>query len=199
MPQLDIAGVLKFEVTVDELVKASKQILAETKQAKVRAALARMMAELKKANKKLVKDVLAPLCTISNKRQFDREFDKLHLRFKEYNLGEAPVLSRISCSIVINQLEALKKSQQWKKYIGFSRAVTRLEIIAGEWIANDGALYAADYNMFRDINAFLDDIAGMQDRGAAYRKFKRGIAGIEDRLIAIRDQLSQLEISSAKV
>jgi len=199
MAALEIPGIFKFEITVDEVMQTVQAILTETKQAKVRAALRVMISELKKGNRTLVREVLAPLCTINSRQEFDQKFPQLHQSFKDIFLGSRPILAEMNCYKVTEKLTALKKSQQWKKRIGFSRSVMRLEILVDQWIANDSVLYHADRDMIGEINNFLDDIAATQNRSAAYKKFRAGIARIEDRFVAIRDQLSQLETLNAKI
>ena len=199
MPALEVPGVLKFEVTVDEIIQVAREIFKETKQAKVRTALRVMLGELRKGNKELVKEVLAPLCSVKSYQDFDSSFDQLHKRFKELYMGNRPVLAKVNCWKVTQKLVVLKKGQQWKKYLGFARAVTRMEVLVDRWIADDAALYEADREMLEEINGFLDVIGSTKSKRAAYKKFKSGVARIEDRFVATRDQISELEILSSQL
>lgn len=199
MASLEIPEVVKFEVTVDEFVQVTSLILSQTKAVKVRTAMKKMIDELKHGNEQLVKEVLAPLCSIETNEEFNKEFRKIHERFKEQYLGARPVFLTINCDLITQQIRELLRSQQWKKNFGFSRAVTRLEMMGDMWIKNDAALADADYKMFAAINKFITEVAKVKSKTTRYKEYRDGIARLEQQYIAIRNQMAELEKLSAQL
>jgi hypothetical protein len=194
---IDLAGVTTFEVGVDEVIVATRELLKHTKQAKVRSALARMSKELRKANKELVEQVLAPLYEIQSQEDFDARFAKLRGRYKAMILQGRPVLAKVNCYQVQQQLERLRDSQQWKKRIPFfRRSVARLELVATGWIADDSALYVADREMLDEIDRFLDEVEATRetDPRAAYRQLREALEAIQDSWTGVRDNLAELSL-----
>lgn len=61
------------------------------------------------------------------------------------------------------------------------------------WIKNDAALADADYKMFTEINNFMTEVAKGKNKTARYKTYRDAIAWLEQRYIAIRDQMAELE------
>ena len=74
MAILELPEVVKFEVTVDEFVQITSLPLSQTKAAKTRASMKKMIKELKGGNQRLVEEILAPLCKIGTSEELDRVF-----------------------------------------------------------------------------------------------------------------------------
>ena len=199
MAAIELPDVLRFEVTVDEVVAATRAISRLTKRGKARHALARMLDELKTGNAALIQKVLLPLVTIADKKRFDAEFNKVLEHFKEMYLGQRSTLAEIGSYKVTLALQDLKKAQEWKSKLGFAQAIAKLELLTKNWIADDHELSEADKRMFGEINEFLVDVANTQNKIAAYRKFRAGAAGIERSYRTMQDRLKKLELLSAQV
>jgi len=191
--QLGLPPLLKIETTIEDLINVSHEIAKHTRQAQVRNALREMVKELTKANEPLI-DILAPLCSMSDETNFNKEFENFHTKFKKIYLGPTRPLSTINSHHVGEQLKRLKESKQWMKYIGFSRSVMRLDLLASRWIADDLALADADKAIFDEINVLLDDIARRKGKPGTFKKFKAEIGGIEKQFVSIRDRFADLEV-----
>jgi hypothetical protein len=198
MPSIEIPEMVKFEITANEIVALSRTIAGQTKAAQVRTALRSMSRELYRANKELVKGVLAPLCGIVSFEEFNRKFDQARDNFVQtYYDARKPMLSEISCNKVSDKLEILKRSQAWKKHIPLvRRSVLHLEVLTGKWIADDGALYRADQSMLDSLRQFLDEIAKIkaQNPKKAFRHFEQGIEPIKDEYKALTRLLTDMEM-----
>jgi hypothetical protein len=198
MPSVEIPEIVKFEITANEMIALSKTIAAQTKAAKVRTALRLMSRELYRANKELVRGVLAPLCAIVTLEDFNRNFDQARENFvRTYYDARKPMLSEISCHKVSSKLQSLKESQAWKKHIPLvRRSVLHLEVLTDRWIADDGALYQADQSMLDNFSQFLDGTAKMKadDPRKAFRYFEEGIKPIKDEYKALTKLLADMEV-----
>jgi hypothetical protein len=176
----------------------SKTIAGQTKAAKVRTALRSMSRELYRANKELVKGVLAPLCAIVSLEDFNRDFDRARTNFvRTYYDARKPMLSEISCNKVSNKLESLKQSQAWKKHVPLvRRSILHLEVLTDRWIADDGALYRADQSMLASLSQFLDETAKIKAENPkkAFRHFEEGIKPIKDEYKALTKLLADMEV-----
>ena len=197
MPSLEIPSIAKFEVTVDEIVQLSQALLKETKQAKVRAALRRMVDEVQKGNKVLVEEVLQPLYGLVDQASFDKSFVELRARYKGMLLNGASIISKINCWQVTQQLEALRGSRRWRKSIPWlGRSITKLELLTDNWIANDAVMYESDREMLEAINTFLDEIDAVRQRNAkaAFRQLRSGLTEFESAWLAVRDRFAELSL-----
>lgn|SRR5262249_40049929 len=199
MAKLSIPDVLKFEMSVDEMLRIARWILSNTKQGKARTAVVTMLKELKKGNVALRTKVLVPLAMLTNEARFDARFADVRQHFKDIYLSDRATLAQISCGKVTHALQELTSANEWKRKIGFPRAVEKLELLTRDWIANDNELYEADTRMPDAINKFLDDIAATSNSKAAYKDFKDGAADVEEIYRAMRTRLAKLEELANKV
>lgn len=201
MPALTFAGVVKFEITIDEIVQSTRLILKKTKNNKVKAALKAMLKELKKGNASLVRTVFIPLYEIDSQQVFDKKFGSIRTKFKKMYLNQRPVLAKIHCWKITKKLKALEESQNWKKHIpGFRRSILRLELFTNQWIANDNALYEADEKLLKEINEFMDEIDSLRKNPKkAFSKLRSRLAEFEDNYIALRNKFAELEVLSSEI
>jgi hypothetical protein len=198
MAALEIPEIIRFEVTVDEVIAVTQHLSRITKRGKARTALSRMLIELKRGNTALIEKILVPLTTIIDRKRFEADFPQLLSHFKKMYLGDRATLAQIHCHKVTLALEALRKAQEWKVKLGFPQAVVKLDLLTTKWIADDRELYDADTRMLEEINRFLNDIAGAP-KALAYKEFKAGVAGLERSYKRARAQLVTLEVLRAKV
>ncbi len=198
MATLEIPEIVKFEITANEIIDLAKTISANTKTAKVRNALRLMSRELYRANRELVKGVLAPLCSIATFEEFEIKFDRARTKFvRVYYDARKPMLSEISCQKVSNRLESLKRSQSWKKHLPLvRRSVLHLEILTDQWIADDGALYRADQSMLDSLSRFLEKTAKIKSNNPrkAFRFFDEGIKTVKQEYKALTKLLADMEV-----
>ncbi|MHC4401053.1 MAG: hypothetical protein ACYTG0_15360 [Planctomycetota bacterium] len=202
MAKIEIFDLIKLEVSLDEVLRASRQILKNTKNRQVRDALKTMFREVKKADKTLVKKVLVPLFAIQTQNDFDKDFQRIRKRFKAIRLASKGLLIQINCGLVTNKLEALQKSQAWKKRLPLvNRSFARLEVAAQGWVFCDWILARADQNMMAEINDFMDAISKQKSAqpNRAFAEFQAGLKGIEKTFMRIKKHLAELEVLSDKL
>jgi hypothetical protein len=198
MAELMLADLVKFDVSLEEIISVCRLILQNTKDQKVRGAIRTMFEELNKANTSLVDSVLVPL-QVSTQKDFDKQFPVIRSNFKKLHLGGQGFLSQIQCGVVTSQLHALIASKQWRKRIPLlNRAVARLELVADRWIADDSVLYQADQRMWDDINKFMKAVAAKTATNPkqGFAEFREGVEGVEDTFLQLRKHLAELQVLS---
>lgn len=199
MATLEIPDFLRFEVTMDEVVRTTKLISKETKHGKTRKALKVMLRELRKGNKALIETLFIPLYEIKSKEDFNKKFSGIRTKFKRIYLDGRPVLAKINCRKVTNKLLALKESRNWKKRIPvIRRKIALLELLVDQWVANDRELYRADANLLKELNGFMDEInqVRLKDSKKAYNDFLSGLKDIEEDFLNVTNQFAELEVLS---
>jgi hypothetical protein len=202
MATLKLTDFIKFEISLDDVIKICRLLLKRTKDRQVRDALKVMFGELEKTNKSFVKRIFTPLFKIETKKQFKKKFPRIRSKFKQFRAEGKGMLSAINCSLVTDRLQALLEGNNWRKYIPIvNRSLVRLEFTATEWIANDAILVQADQNVMQAINAFMDEIATQKDSDlkGAFTGFKSGLKGIEDSFMRTRKHFATLKVLSGKI
>ena len=199
MAKIELTDLFTFEVSLDELLRITRELLKHTKRKEVRDTIKTMFREIRKADKALVKGVLVPLFSIETQAEFDKEFSRIRKRFKKAVLEGRGFLYRINCGLVINKLETLQKSQVWKKSVPLlKRSLSRLEITASGWIFNDHKLHFADVRLIDEINRFLDSVQKQKasQPKLAFAEFQAGLKEVEDEFMQVKKQLADLKVLS---
>lgn len=202
MAALIVADVIKFEISLGEIIDACRQLLVSTKDQAVRDAVKTMFLELKKGDDALIDLILAPLFELDTQTGFKREFAGIRAKFKSYVLKGRGLLSQIQCGTVTDKLKVLRQSQAWKKHIPLvNRSLLRLDMVTDKWIADDSELFKADQRVQEQINEFLDEVAKKRKSAPteAFAMLQAGLKDIEDSFVRMKKHLAQLEALSLKL
>jgi hypothetical protein len=131
MASIEIPDFVKFEITIEEVVKLGQIVTKHTKQKEVHAALKSMFTELRKGYTKLVDHVLGPMYEIDGLEKFQAQFGGLRGRFKKMEAEGTSLLSEIHCTHVTEKLVELRDSREWRRPIPIlRRSIMRLGFTA---------------------------------------------------------------------
>lgn len=200
MPELITAfGLLKqFGVDVQDLIKATKQLMHVGLDKPAKQELAQMLDEATKTYGRLAA-VMAPVSGLAMSQDPTAQFQNAHAVFKQELLQGGDIGT--SCHLVIAHLQRLGQGKVWQKsmpLLGKERRV--LDYASDNWAFHDDGL-AVRFRRFVDaVNRQMDRIASLLPHDVAQARVElRALNELEPAWRDLRDGLGQLKVTSIQL
>lgn len=199
--ELEISfGIAKIKVSLAEFLTAIKQITGAVKHQEVKQTLKEMIEEVRKSYDATV-DAFTPLYGLDTHKKFNGKFSNILEDYKKKYLKDIGNM-RAHCTIVAQQIEALKKRKSWMKNLPLvKKSFNRLQDVGNFWFLSDYTLTQEMETFLNKMNQFLNDINEMRrkNRGNAFRHLQLSLEQFEDDFNSIKQNLDNLEVISSKL
>jgi len=199
--ELEISyGIAKIKVSLAEFVTAIKQITGAVKHQEVKQTLKEMIEEVRKSYDATV-DAITPLYGLDTQKKFNGKFSNILEDYKKKYLKDIGNM-RTHCTIVAQQIEALKKRKSWMKNLPLvKKSFNRLQDVGNFWFLSDYTLAQEMETFLNKMNQFLNDINEMRRKnpGNAFRHLQLSLEQFEDDFNSIKPNLDNLKVISSKL